>query len=145
MRDKYYDVYRDLYEDYQMQGILLTNYLADIPLRPHRQPRRTTLRMVVNAIDAAIGELGLTKRIRPDARLFLLVNLHQMVVLPLSSGVEPGLERADLEATLERDVTTILRNAAERAEGSEISAHAILDATADTWRALGVNRFETWG
>ena len=89
------------------------------------------LRWIAEAIDRSIADLGIQQRIRQDARHFLLVNLHQMVVLPQDRA---GRMDGELWSLLRNDVKVILAKAAESA--GEISAHAVLDATAGVYDSL---------
>jgi hypothetical protein len=102
-------------------------YAAYLEEHPDDEP----LRWIAEAIDNAIAGLGIEQRTRWDARHFLLVNLHQMVALPM--GRARRMDR-DLWSLLRNDVQVILAKAA--GSPGEISAHAVLDATAGAYGAL---------
>jgi hypothetical protein len=94
-------------------------------------PGDEPLTWIAEAIDRSVADLAIERRIRWDARHFLLVNLHQMVALPMDRA---GRMDGDLWSLLRNDVKVILAEAAERP--GEISAHAVLDATAAVYGSL---------
>jgi hypothetical protein len=96
-------------------------------------PDDEPLRWIADAIDRSVAELGIERRFRWDARHFLLVNLHQMVALPMDRD---GRMNSDLWSLLRNDVKVILAKAAE--SPGEISAHAVLDATSEVYGSLVV-------
>jgi hypothetical protein len=107
-------IFEDLYRSY------LKAHLKDEPLR-----------WIAEAIDQSLADLGIQPRVRWDARHFLLVNLHQIVVLPQDRG---GRMDEQVWSLLRNDVKVILSKAAENT--GEISAHAVLDATAGAYGSL---------
>jgi hypothetical protein len=88
---------------------------------------------IADAIDQAIADLHLRRRIRLDARHFLLLNFDQMVVLPLEQS---QTEVEDLPGIVSQDLHTILAQAAE--DYQVISSHAVLDAAAEVYESAGV-------
>lgn len=102
-------------------------YQAYLDTHPGDEP----LEWIAEAIDRSVAELGIEPRIRWDARHFLLVNLHQVVALPMDRA---GRMDGDLWSLLRNDVKVILANAARK--DGEISAHAVLDATAEVYGSL---------
>ena len=145
MRSEYYDIYRDLLQSYRA-GVPANwrGYPWELPMplvfgRP--------LRWVSEAVDDAVAELRLARTLRPDARHFLEVNLHQMVVLPLLHPEAPGPRTSGegIQSILREDVLTILRAARGEKNENEISAHAILSAISDLWRKLRASSLDIWG
>lgn len=102
-------------------------YTAYLEAHPGEEP----VKWIAEAIDRSVAELGIERRIRWDARHFLLVNLHQVVALPMDRA---GRMDGDLWNLLRNDVKVILAKAAEKP--GVISAHAVLDATAGVYDAL---------
>jgi hypothetical protein len=94
-------------------------------------PADEPLGWIAEAIDQGLADLSLQRRVRWDARHFLLVNLHQVVVLPQDRG---GRMDEELWSLLRNDVKVILAKAAGSA--GAISAHAVLDATAAVYGSL---------
>ncbi len=80
MRPEFYDVYRDLNRLYRLSQFDLRYARAR---GPGLFQNVRNLRIVDSAVTEAVNDLDLSRKLRPDARLFLLVNLHQMVALPL--------------------------------------------------------------
>jgi hypothetical protein len=147
VRLDFYDVYRSLKANYELASRGLTT--------AERAPQ-IGLGIVERALDAVLKELRYDDRLRPDARLFLVVNVHQMVVLPLLIGPSDvrvqfsGLARQDFPSQLEqavvRDLRTILVEASlDSVSSHEISAHAVVNATARNWARLEILGFDVWG
>jgi hypothetical protein len=119
MRREFYPVFEDLYKRY-LHG--------EAPDKGSLQ----ALGWIGEEIDQAVADLGIGERIRPDARLFILVNLHQMIVSPLLKVREIPLE--ELRAMVAKDLQTSLRQALQG--GGEISGHAVLNAVHHLWKHL---------
>jgi hypothetical protein len=140
MQREFYEIYRDLEERYRASRY---PYLlgAEVLFRPGVVGPRT----IEDAISDALGDLGLSsQQLRPDARLFLLVNLHEMIVLPLSAS--PGrLEGQRLAELLRNDVRTILEAAREPTGNNEISGHAVINAISRVWDKLRATELDVWG
>jgi hypothetical protein len=100
-------------------------------LKEHRTDE--PLMWIAEAIDQTLADLGIQPRVRWDARHFLLVNLHQLVVLPMSRGDQMDQKVWSL---LRNDVKVILAKAAGNT--GEISAHTVLDATSEVYGSLVV-------
>ena len=122
MERQFHDIYDNLYREY---GDELSPTQAQLP-----QEIRVR-------IDNAIDELYLSERIRPDAKLYLLVNFHRLVVMPLLEGgsfsTDEGFDY------LSDDVGILLRRArdlADSREAEEISGHLMVDALSEVWDEL---------
>jgi hypothetical protein len=122
MERQFHNIYDNLYREY---GDELSPTQAELP-----QEIRVR-------IDNAIDELYLSERIRPDAKLYLLVNFHRLVVMPLLEGgsfsTDEGFDY------LSDDVGILLRRArdlADSREAEEISGHLMVDALSEVWDEL---------
>ena len=111
----------------EFESIFESLYANYLDAHPDDQP----LRWSAEAIDQGLADLGIEPRIRWDARHFLLVNLHQVVALPMSRA---GRMDEELWSLLRNDVKVILEKAAQ--SPGEISAHAVLGATAGAYGSL---------
>jgi hypothetical protein len=107
--------------------------------------RRSDVRLVDDAITEITSELGLRDRLRSDARFFLLVNLHQMVLLPLSYSEQMPRPRASLEKDIRDDIRTILETAGEQSNQREISGHIVINVLSNVWKDLRVTKLNLWG
>ena len=153
MRPEFYEIYRDLYEEYP-DG-------ADRSADPSRDRRERTIRM---AVERGIAKAEATSapgaRIRPDARHFLLVNFSEMVARPVARARRGGdldvpndRQLADL---VEEDVATIVR-AAEgdarvalgarppRAGEVEVEGGDVVRALARVYGELRTVTLNVWG
>lgn len=95
---------------------------------------------VARAIGEGIraAELPPQISVRPDALAFLLINLHEMVVLP-TTVIAPGEAPSLVGQELPNDVTTIVRSASQYAQesgDSEVSAHDVMQAVSASWSDL---------
>ena len=136
MRHEYYKVYENLGAQY-----------GRFPWRELLRSRRNAqdTKLVQGLIEDALRLLPSGLSVRPDASYFLLVNLHQMVLLPLQSR---GVSSTDIRQALANDAREIIANAARaaREEGrSEVTGGGILRAVASLWNTLQLNRLEFWG
>jgi hypothetical protein len=104
-------------------------------------------------IDDTINSLELAGRVRADARHFLLVNYHQLVVMPLlDEQAESDNSLDELYAQLREDTETILTTADRLAQhrgnpspaSGELSAHVVLDATSESWNDLNISSSTHW-
>ncbi|TET47495.1 hypothetical protein E3J62_01305 [candidate division TA06 bacterium] len=153
MEAQFYEIYKDLYDLYRRERGLFLDWPPEYSpglVRLYLVNFRG-LRWVTEAIEEAVLELGLSERIRPDAKHFLLVNFHQMVVLPL---LHPEIAFQESSANiieklprrLKDDVQTILSIVSKEKESNEeISTGDVLKATADVWRKLHLNKWNIWG
>lgn len=141
MRPEFYETYRDLTELYRLSQYDLR--FARRPLSFGQDVR--DLRIVDDAITEEVADMGLVRTLRPDARLFLLVNLHQMLALPLAYTEVVRREHGMLDAIVRSDVRTILNATLEESRGEEISGHAVLNAVSRVWRRLRATEIDVWG
>ncbi len=140
MDSEYVRIFRNLYTRYRR------------PIQRSSDGRGSVLPIEIgDAIEEIVGELGLGKIIRPDAKHFLLVNLHQMVVLPYvqrqrGMGQSQSSALAELRDSIREDVRTILSGAMERrVTEEELSGHDIVKSLVESWSRLRCSRFEIWG
>jgi len=104
----------------------------------------TLIKDTINELDKAPPwrqEISL----RPDAKYFLLLNLVQMVAVPLR--FTDRVEREVLRSMLREDVKTLVlmsRQTTTNRGKNEITAHAVIDAIAHSWRQLNLARFKLW-
>ena len=129
MREEYYQIYGDLTNIYQAYySYIYPEFLPLIIFREDREQNLEilrSLRKIMEAIENVVGDLGLTRRIRPDAKHFLIINLHQMVILPTSLPDTPtdvNIQQEDLE----NDIRVILEDINSRYANEEISGHKVL-------------------
>jgi hypothetical protein len=108
-------------------------------------PRPIDARLVDDAISDITKELGLGNRLRSDARFFLLVNLYQMVLLPLFYSEQMPRPWASLERDIRDDIRTILETAGEQSNQREISGHIIVNVLSNVWKDLRVTKLNLWG
>jgi hypothetical protein len=119
MERRFHDIYNNLYREYGGELIPAHAELAqEIRVR----------------LENAINESYLSERIRPDAKLYLLVNFHRLVVVPLMEG--GSISTDEIFDYLSDDVGIILRRARDLAEAEEISGHLIVDALSEVWDEL---------
>lgn len=148
MLDEYYEIYRDLSDLYRSeQRWRVPPYGWPLELYPFEPPRLA--RWASDAIDEVLAELQLTQRLRPDAKHFLLINLHQMVLLPVAAGGGANAPPPEeLRAMMKTDIRTIIGDAIEESsqdERDEITGGALLRSIARRWSDLKLNSLRVWG
>lgn len=81
-------------------------------------------------------------RLRADARYLLLVNFTELVIRPAVSAER--VRRRDFQQAARDDIRTIVGAATQRAEGEEISGHALINALASVWGSLRTVAYNVW-
>ena len=138
MKEEFYKAYSDLASYYLPRH--------DPFWIPELVPRRSVW-LVKDALDEAAKEMKLDDQLRPDARFFLLINFHQMVLLPLSYAKQSPPPEVLFEM-INQDVRAVLeiaRSRLKRENRREISGHMIVEALSEVWQKLRVSEFELWG
>jgi hypothetical protein len=132
MEDEYRSIFEQIYLGYSLYGL-------GLPFPPEGNLQRLRIE-----IDLAAEREGVAKKLRADAKVFLLVNLHEMFIRPVGMRRDQySAERfADVWAGLQSDLTGILRKADA---DPEITARHVLDAVSSIYRELKLPSFEVWG
>lgn len=129
----------------------------------HRSPS-DSLSLVIKAVRRAAAELTIADRLRSDAFHFLVINMHQMVTLPVLTNAmasrrsvrsddEQDFRRPEqsmsamyhqLREDVEHDVKLILTRANQISD-DEISGRAVLQATSQVYGYLRTAASNVWG
>lgn len=140
MRESMRHVYREIYDIYQ----------GAFSPRHKRNRRVDGMRLVREALDNIIIDMNLSERIRPDGKLFLFINIHQMVVFPLLKENEIS-NPSDREETLtyindiiKQDIRAVLELASQQSSESEIDAHDILAAAYNLYDDSRISSYAAW-
>lgn len=137
-------IYREQIETYRASQVSFPRYLIPPFLRGPSYPF-DSLGVASEAMDSAISGLGGNRQIRPDARLFLLVNIHQLVTLPLSHPMSPTELDPDSERALASDVAQILAAAAAQAgDRPDIAASHVVRGAAQVLDKLHLKSWRLW-
>ena len=142
MDEIYRDIYSQIYDSVQREpneerrfGVFWLDQSANLPFNAG------TIRLMIDAAERE-AYAGKRQRLRPDAKVFLLINLLEMVAVPVSfSGKGRNL---DLGSLLFADTVTLLRRAADEATDGEVSSHAVLKAVANNWQKLNLSGLKLW-
>ena len=115
MDEIYRDIYSRIYDSARIEPneeLQLNSYWINQPVNSPLDAG--TIRSMIDAAERETFA-GRTQRLRPDAKVFLLINLLQMVAVPvLASGKGRNLELGRL---LFDDTITLMRRAAEKRRG----------------------------
>lgn len=148
MKREYYTVFAHLHEIYAvMYGSLRRFPLFPFPRRRGFSTyfRNDGVSLLADALGEGVQICGVN--LRPDARHFLFVNLHQMVILPImhrESKSQLSTER--LRAMLTEDIQVILREASRTSDpNAAITGSQILRATNSVWEKLSLGGLDIWG
>ena len=139
MRNEYYEVYEMLYADY-----IYENEYRRRRFFPYDESY--VIRIIRNSIDSANKDNSL----RPDAKYFLIVNFHHLIVRPIFEGrpFRGFRQRKDydnLEEYIKSDIFTIVSETERNSNNQEISGHQIMQTIDRIWRNLQTTKFEIWG
>lgn len=138
MESAYYDIYKELYKDYN----------EDWFFHPRRPPFREDY--YLNAIKEAIEDADKEGNLRPDAKYFLIVNFHHLIVLPIlvrrdTPEADFTIRRTGLTSDIREDIKTIISNTRRQEREEDISGHQIMRTIDRLWRDLKTTKLEVWG
>ena len=114
--------------------------------------RRKTINMIKIVIETKKKYLEIFDKIKPDAKLFLLMNLYHLFMTAIHFDLFEKKEIAPFPFTrikkkyfdsFQNDVNLILVNAWNLTDNEEISGYAILNSVDEQWKKLKLNNFET--
>lgn len=110
-----------------------------------RGPRRADEGRRTDALSAIMATLQDSRRpLRPDAALFLLLNLDEMVIRPLTDAKSP-VKADDLSEKLAKDTRVILAAAdADAGDRKELAASHVLWAAAKVLPDLNLKSYSLW-
>jgi hypothetical protein len=147
MDPAFHDIYREQVELYRVAQVwpyYIEPRIQLLPL-PLRGQSFRLLAVVTEAIESGIAALGGKYELRPDARLFLTVNLHQMVMLPLAHPDSPRELNTEVEQGLKADARMILESAADHTrDRNDITAGHVLRATSEILDRLTLKSWRLW-
>ena len=144
MRTEYYTVYERLFAD----------YAYDFPRRRYPgELYRDIEYQLIRSTRRSIDRAEYSELLRPDGKYFLLVNFHQLIIVPLLEGDDMGIRDLPpigpgLQNDIDFDLASIIRAAQDdrrRGNDGQISGHEIMRAIDGIWLQLRTTKFETWG
>lgn len=142
MENAYYDIYSKLYKDYEEEIFF---HLRRPPFREDQYLR---------IIKRTIEEVDTGNRLRPDAKYFLIVNFHHLIVLPVlerrysqyGRSYEPRyIPDRKFSEDIREDIQTIISNTETQLGEQDISGHQIMRTIDRLWRELKTTKLEIWG
>jgi len=152
MISEYKKIYDDLYENISDNLIFSLLFMIFWPKRTRAKAYkesfkylRPLLSFTKKTIDKAIDAIDENKRIRPDAKYYLLINFYHMVAVPLT------LHKHEIFSVLykenvENDVKIILAKAIEMSpKKNVITTTDIIKILPKVWDNLGLNKIKVWG
>lgn len=138
MRTEFYEIYEMLYSEYV--------YENDFRRYRRRPPYPYDERYIIKKIRVSIDKADNEDSLRPDAKYFLLVNFHHLIVRPIIEQRTGNLDfYPDIEYEIDADISTIVSETIKVAERGEISGHQIMDTINKLWQNLKTTRLELWG
>jgi hypothetical protein len=142
MDDEFDKIYSEQVGMYR--AMQLVSSAGRVGPQPDGEVRGQAMRLVDEAIERVLIELGPKFDVRADGRLFLMVNLTQLVAIPLlSRGPNPPIDR--IRNTLVSDAFDIARAATRHTDGErEISAASMLLGAAEELQKLRLKEWRLW-
>ena len=131
MDSEFYQIFESLY-DLEGARFDLVDYFS---WRKDFEPRALPGTSVVRAfVDDAVAQFEAEKgrTVRPDAKLWLLINFRDLILIPLLQRYPA--RAAETLSRIQNDLRTILGRLSDTV--GEISAHATLQAVATSWSEL---------
>ena len=149
MDEIYRNIYSQLYDAVGLESAeshQFWNYsvqrLAGFPLDA------TTIRQMIDEAEGesfgnAVARVPPDRRgLRPDAKVFLLTNLLNMIAVPV--GLSERARNLDLRRLLFADTSTLIKLAANETKEREVSSHGVLQAVAKNWPKLNLSGLKLW-
>ena len=139
MDPEFREIYSEQIEWYSRTLLHSERWWPDFELR--------TLAIATEAIEEAVRTLPYDLSLRPDARLFLLINLHQIVTMPLADRRSPIDLSVEVENGIKSDVKMILNASIEYAAESrrrEIAASHVVWGLASVLNELSLKSWRLW-
>lgn len=145
MRQEFNEIYNNLFADYIYESDI--NRARIIPYGEFELAK-----MIRRTIDRS----DLNGLLRSDARYFLLVNFHHLILRPIIENnkyrgtYEPNRNIISLEQAIESDIQTIVNESIEsyalsNTSDNQISGHQIMGTINRIWTQLKTTSFEIWG
>lgn len=144
MDKRFHVIYRELGELYRATQAMWGRF--PFPGRRFRsEASLRSLAIVTEAVDQAVSSLEGRYSLRADAKLFLIVNIHQMVALPLAQHDSPVELNDEIEQGIRRDTETIIKMAAESAgDRHDIPASHVLWGVSKVLDELNLKSWRIW-
>ena len=137
MRQEFYRIYEVLYSEYVYE-----EYFK----RRRRRNFYDNEYYVIKKIRTSIDHADKENRLRPDAKYFLLVNFHQMIVRPyFEINYRNTKYNSEIDSYIEADIDLIVLEAKKESDQIEISGHKIIDIVNNLWGSLQTTKLEIWG
>ena len=147
MKREYHGIYQLLYNEYENYNYQDTIFRRNIFLESRTSEFARVSAELRKMIDEEISNNKLGNRIRNDSKYFLLLNFHQMFIIPLllNDNVFQGItnEYKNSFETMRNDIRMILSYASKSA--NEITSHSILLAINELWKELKISSYDVWG
>ena len=139
MRKEYYDIYEMLYADYLYETRIRRT--LEFPHDEHY-----LLRVLRKSIDKSDKE----NMLRPDAKYFLIVNFHHLIIRPLLEErpfrhLPNEKNFYELEDFIQLDIDMIIQETRSINIQEKISGHQIIQTIDRLWQKLKTNKLEIWG
>jgi len=143
MRPEYYDIYNNLF----------THYVDEQEFRPTGHYHDMEYQIIMT-IKKSIDEVSSGNNLRPDAKYFLLVNFHHLIVAPIEEKIyrarntnyeETKREFAELEKNIQSDIETIVFETRRESNQKEISGHQVMRTIDRVWQTLKTTLHNIWG
>lgn len=140
MKNEYYEIYGNLYDEYIYEQDFIR----------HRRPIHPDEYYILKSIKKSIEKANLESKLRPDAKYFLIVNFHHLIVKPIIEERPPRFRIKekmifDLDESINEDIFTIINEAKMSVNELEISGHQIMRTVDKLWRNLKTTKLELWG
>jgi hypothetical protein len=105
---------------------------------------------LIQSIRKSIDRNDVDSTLRPDAKYFLIVNFHHLIIRPLIDrnslkNIQNENFVIELQENIQSDIEMIINEVKESSEVSEISGHQIMKSIDKLWSKLKITGQKTWG
>ncbi|UJP63956.1 hypothetical protein [Mongoliitalea daihaiensis] len=129
--------------------LLYADYVYEIEYR-RRRPFLYNEYYFVRSIRKSIDIKDVENTLRPDAKYFLIINFHHLIVRPLieRNGLKNLQNESfvfELEENIQSDIEMIINEVKGNDEVEQISGHQIMKSIDALWSKLRTTGQKTWG
>jgi hypothetical protein len=137
MKKEFYKAYEDLYSEYPYEQEFIHR---------RRYPFYANEYYITRQIRISIDKADKENTLRPDAKYYLLVNFHHLVVRPLFEQMYYREKYyKEIEQHIDADISKIVSETKQKTGKDEISGHDIMNTINTLWRQLRTTQFDFWG
>lgn len=148
MRESFERIYKELSDFYRLS--FSVGFSMPITNKGYIRFIIDSIEWINDAIESSIKKFRLEDRVRSDAKHFLLINFHQMVVMPIinprNEHYPVEVNSGELHAFINEDINEILYTASTKEDADrQITGTSLIKVLPEMIDSLRISKLEIWG